>query len=69
MADYHCPKCAARCRTVESLGIHTKRCRALSVDEIADFIDDVPAGRNTARQAAIDLHKAMVDRLRGRKGA
>jgi hypothetical protein len=72
MTDYPCPNCYANCRTPETLGIHLKRCRAMSVEEIAKILSEgfLEHGRivwSPHDEVAKKLHTAMVAKLRGRK--
>jgi hypothetical protein len=69
-AGWPCPQCGASCKTVETLGIHQKRCRAMSLEKIALVYDKayVDSTHGDDHVEAIKaVHAAMVAKLRGKK--
>ena len=80
MSGYPCPNCYALCRTVDTLSIHMKRCRAMSVSEFEvllraetlPFHDHVGGAFEAILEEDIPalartIHAAHISKLRGRK--
>ena len=67
-AGWVCPNCHAKCKTTDTLNIHVKHCRAMSVEEIQESIKECLAkGEHFSEQVAKAIHTRHIAKLRGKK--